>query len=163
MLLAKDGKFIREMCVHAKKENYALPNPNNVASFKNGDFMVSDPLAARVHIFSSTGATLGGFGEKGDAAGYLSRPRGVAADSDGNIHVVDALFSRVQVFDRTGQLLIWYSGPGYLAGQMTLPAGIFIDKDDLIYIADTKGRRIEVFQYISYPEEKSSAAPNEQK
>lgn len=163
VLLGKDGKFIKEMCLHAKKEYYALPNPNNVWSFKNGDFMVSDPLAARVHIFSSTGAALGGFGEPGDAAGYMSRPRGVAADSDGNIHVVDAIFSRVQVFDRAGQLLVWYGGPGDRPSRMALPAGIFIDKDDMIYISNSKDRRIEVFQYISYPEEKAAAAPPEQK
>lgn len=163
VLLGKDGRFIREMCLHAKKEYFALPNPNNIWAFKNGDFMVSDPLAARVHIFSSTGAALGGFGEGGDAPGYMSRPRGIAADSDGNIHVVDALFSRVQVFDRKGQLLVWYGSPGDVAGQLTLPAGIFIDKDDMIYVADTKGKRIEVYQYITYPEEKASAAPAEQK
>ena len=162
VLLGKDGSFIREMCLHAKKEYYALPNPNNIWSFKNGDFMVSDPLAARVHIFSSTGAALGGFGEGGDAPGYMARPRGIAADSDGNIHVVDALFSRVQVFDRTGQLLVWYGSPGNVVGQLNLPAGIFIDKDDMIYVADTKGKRIEVYQYITYPEEKA-AVPQEAK
>jgi DNA-binding beta-propeller fold protein YncE len=163
VLLGKDGRFLREMCLHAKKEYFALPNPNNVWAFKNGDFMVSDPLAARVHIFSSTGAALGGFGEGGDAPGYMSRPRGIAADSDGNIHVVDALFSRVQVFDRQGQLLVWYGSPGEIAGQLALPAGIFIDKDDMIYVADTKNKRIEVYQYITYPEEKASAAPQEAK
>lgn len=163
VLLAKDGTFIREMCVHAKKEYYALPNPNNVWAFKNGDFMVSDPLAARVHIFSSTGAALGGFGESGDAPGYMSRPRGIAADSDGNIHVVDALFSRVQIFDRKGQLLLWYGSPGEVAGQLALPAGIFIGKDDMIFVADTKNKRVEVYQYITYPEEEASAAPPEAK
>ncbi|MCR4294484.1 MAG: hypothetical protein NUW21_03045, partial [Elusimicrobia bacterium] len=163
VLLGKDGRFIREMCLHAKKEYYALPNPNNVWAFKNGDFMVSDPLAARVHIFSSTGAALGGFGESGDAPGYMSRPRGIAADSDGNIHVVDALFSRVQVFDRKGQLLVWYGSPGDVVGQLNLPAGIFIDKDDMIYVADSKNKRVEVYQYITYPEEKASAAPQEAK
>ncbi|MBI2386922.1 MAG: hypothetical protein HYV14_13095 [Elusimicrobia bacterium] len=163
VLLGKDGNFIREMCVHAKKEYYALPNPNNVWAFANGDFMVSDPLAARVHIFSSTGAAIGGFGESGDAPGYMSRPRGIAADSDGNIHVVDALFSRVQVFDRAGQLLVWYGSPGDVAGQLNLPAGIFIDKDGMIYVADTKNKRVGVYQYITYPEEKASGAPAEQK
>lgn len=163
VLLSKEGKFLKEMCLHAKKEYYALPNPNNIWSFKNGDFMVSDPLAARVHIFSSTGAAVGGFGEPGDAAGYMSRPRGVAADSDGNIHVVDAIFSRVQVFDREGQLLVWYGGPGDRPSRMALPAGIFIDKDDMIYISNSKDRRIEVFQYISYPEERAATAPPEQK
>jgi DNA-binding beta-propeller fold protein YncE len=163
VLLDKDGRFLKEMCLHSKKEYYALPNPNNIWAFKNGDFMVSDPLAARVHIFSSTGAALGGFGEGGDAPGYMSRPRGIAADSDGNIHVVDALFSRVQVFDRTGQLLVWYGSPGDVVGQLSLPAGIFIDKDDMIYVADSKNKRIEVYQYITYPEEKASAAPNEPK
>lgn len=163
VLLARDGSFIREMCLHAKKEYYALPNPNNVWAFKNGDFMVSDPLAARVHIFSSTGAALGGFGESGDAAGYMSRPRGIAADSNGNIHVVDALFSRVQVFDRTGQLLVWYGSPGSVAGQMALPAGIFIDENDMIYVADTKNKRVTVYQYITYPEEKAAGATPESK
>ncbi len=153
VLLGKDGNFIREMCLHSKKEYYALPNPNNVWAFPNGDFMVSDPLAARVHIFSSTGAALGGFGEAGDAPGYMSRPRGIAADPDGNIHVVDALFARVQIFDRAGQLLLWYGSPGNVAGQLNLPAGIFIGKDGMIYVADTKNKRIGVYQYISYPED----------
>lgn len=160
VLLGTDGKFIREMCLNAKKEYFALPNPNNVWALENGNFMVSDPLAARVHIFSSTGAALGGFGESGDAPGYMSRPRGIAADSDGNIHVVDALFSRVQVFDREGMLKVWYGSPGDVVGQLTLPAGIFIGKDDMIYIANSKNKRVEVYQYISYPEEKASAAPN---
>jgi len=100
ILSAKTGAFIREMCRHANKEYYALPNPGHVWTMKDGGFLVSDPLAARVHIFSSTGAATGGFGEAGDQAGYMARPRGVATDSDGNIHVVDALFNRVQVFDR---------------------------------------------------------------
>lgn len=163
VLLGRDGKFIREMCLHAKKEYYALPNPNNVWAFKNGDFMVSDPLAARVHIFSSTGAALGGFGEGGDAPGYMSRPRGIAADPDGNIHVVDALFSRVQIFDRAGQLLLWYGSPGDVVGQLTLPAGIFIGDDGMIYVADTKNKRVEVYQYITYPDEKAATAPQEAK
>lgn len=163
VLLAKDGTFVKEMCLHAKKEYYALPNPNNVWAFKNGDFLVSDPLAARVHIFSSTGAALGGFGESGDAPGYMSRPRGIAVDADGNIHVVDALFSRVQVFDRAGQLLVWYGSPGNVAGQLNLPAGIFIGDNGMIYVADTKNKRLEVYQYIAYPEEKASAAPQEAK
>lgn len=165
VLLGKDGKFIREMCLHAKKEYFALPNPNNVWAFKNGDFMVSDPLAARVHIFSSTGAALGGFGESGDAPGYMSRPRGIAADSDGYIHVVDALFSRVQVFDREGMLKIWYGSPGDVVGQLALPAGIFIDtdNDNMIYVANSKNKRVEVYQYISYPEERASEAPDGKK
>jgi|CXWL01.1.fsa_nt_gi DNA-binding beta-propeller fold protein YncE len=157
VVLSKTGQFLREMCLHAKKEYYALPNPNNVWSLKNGEFLVSDPLAARVHIFSSTGAATGGFGEPGDSAGYLSRPRGVAADSDGHIHVVDALFSRVQVFNRNGEILVWYGGPGSQPGDLALPAGIFIDANDMIYISNSKGRRIDIFQYISYPEEKEAA------
>ncbi|MEK7389421.1 MAG: hypothetical protein AAB036_06965 [Elusimicrobiota bacterium] len=152
--LAKDGRFLKEMCLHANKEYFALPNPNNVWSLKNGEFLVSDPLAARVHIFSSTGAAVGGFGEPGDSAGYMSRPRGVAVDSDGNIHVVDAMFNRVQVFNRKGDVLVWYGGPGSQPGNMALPAGIFIDENDLIYLANSKLRRIDIFQYITYPEDK---------
>lgn len=152
VLISKQGKFIKELCANAKKEPLALANPNNVWVDKDGSFVVSDPLAARVHVFTSTGGFIGGFGEPGDSPGYLARPRGVAVDSDGNIHVVDAVFSRVQIFDRAGQLLLWYATPGSREAQLALPAGIFIDKDDTIYIADTKNQRIQVFQYIKYPQ-----------
>lgn len=155
VVLTKQGKFVDQLCVHARKDLFALANPNNVWVDKDGSFVVSDPLAGRVHVFTSTGGVIGGFGEPGDSPGYLARPRGVAVDSDGNIHVVDAVFSRVQIFDRKGQLLLWYATPGGGRGQLALPAGIFIDKDDMIYIADAKNQRIQVFQYIKYPEEKA--------
>ena len=163
VLLSKEGKFIKELCVHAKKDVFALANPNNVWVDKDGSFAVTDPLAGRVHVFTSTGGVIGGFGEPGDSPGYLARPRGVAIDSDGNIHVVDAVFSRVQIFNREGQLLLWYAAPGGGRAQLALPAGIFIDKDDMIYIADAKNQRIQVFQYIKYPEEKAPEAPVEKK
>ena len=46
-----------------------------------------------------------------------------------------------------------------MPGLMALPAGMFIDKDDKIYLSNSKLRRVDVFQYITYPEEKASAAP----
>lgn len=159
LVLDRKGKFVREMCVHARKEYYALPNPNNVWVEKDGSFLVTDPLAARVHVFSSTGAAQSGFGEQGDTPGYLARPRGVAEDSDGNIHLVDALFSRVQIFNRKGELLLWYGIPGEGRGQLALPAGLFIDSDDMIYVADSKNQRVQVYQYITYADEKAPAAP----
>jgi len=159
VLLTKQGKFLKELCANAKKEPFALPNPNNVWVDKDGSFVVSDPLAGRVHVFTSTGGYLGGFGEQGDSPGYLARPRGVAVDSDGNIHVVDAVFSRVQIFNRQGQLLLWYATPGAREGQLALPAGIFIDQDDKIYVADSKNQRIQVFQYVKYPPEPAPDAP----
>lgn len=155
VVISRQGKFIKELCVNAKKDPFALANPNNIWVDKDGTFVVSDPLAGRVHIFTSTGGFIGGFGEPGDSPGYLARPRGVAMDSDGNIHVVDAVFSRVQIFNREGQLLLWYATPGSREAQLALPAGIFIDKDDKIYIADSKNQRIQVFQYIKYAEDKA--------
>ncbi|OGS36784.1 MAG: hypothetical protein A2506_01700 [Elusimicrobia bacterium RIFOXYD12_FULL_66_9] len=163
VLMSREGKFVKELCVHAKKEVFALANPNNLWVDKDGNFAVADPLAGRVHIFTSTGGVIGGFGEPGDSPGYLARPRGVALDSDGNIHVVDAVFARVQIFNRKGELLLWYATPGGDRGQLALPAGIFIDKDDMIYIADAKNQRIQVFQYVKYEEDKAAEAPEEKK
>lgn len=157
--LTKKGKFVNQLCVHARNDHFALANPNNLWVDKDGSFVVSDPLAGRVHIFTSTGGVIGGFGEPGDSPGYLARPRGVAVDSDGNIHVVDAVFSRVQIFNRKGELLLWYATPGGGRAQLALPAGIFIDKDDMIYVADAKNQRIQVFQYIKYAEDKAAEAP----
>ncbi|MDD5304689.1 MAG: PQQ-binding-like beta-propeller repeat protein [Elusimicrobia bacterium] len=163
VVLTKEGKFVKELCSHAKKDVFALANPNNVWVDKDGSFAVSDPLAGRIHVFTSTGGVIAGFGEPGDSPGYLARPRGVAMDSDGNIHVVDAVFSRVQIFNKQGQLLLWYATPGGGRGQLALPAGIFIDKDDMIYVADAKNQRIQVFQYIKYAEDKAVEAPAEKK
>lgn len=152
VLYSTQGKFLKELCSHPKNERFALPNPSNLWVENDGGFLVSDPISNRIHIFTSTGAAVSGFGEAGDAAGYLARPRGVASDSDGNIHVVDALFHRIQIFNRKGQLLVWYATPGQGPGQLALPAGIFIDRSDTIYVVDTKNQRIQIFQYIKYPE-----------
>lgn len=155
--LSKAGKFVEALCVHARKDLMALPNPSQIWVHSDGSFAVTDPLASRVHVFSSTGGVIGGFGEAGDSPGYLARPRGVAMDAEGHVHVVDGVFSRVQIFDAQGELMLWYATPGGHEAQLALPAGIFIDKDGMIYIADAKNKRIQVFQYLTYPDEKAAA------
>ena len=154
VLFSKEGKYVGDMARHAKKDFLALPNPVNLWVDENGTIFVNDPLVARVHLFTSTGAAISGFGEQGNNPGYLGRPRGMATDSDGYIHVEDGLFHRVQIFNREGQLLVWYGDPGGGRSGLALPSDIFIDQDDVIYIADTKNRRIQMFQYITYPDEK---------
>ena len=154
VVFSKEGKFLRDICRHGRKDPLALPSPVNIWSGKDGTLYVNDPVVARVHVFTSTGGALSGFGEQGNNPGYLGRPRGMALDSDGNLHVVDGLFHRVQIFNREGQLLMWYGVPGGATSGLALPTGIFIDKDNLVYIADSKNRRIQIFQYITYPDGK---------
>lgn len=159
VVLGKDGRFLREMCSVAKKAPGSLPNPSNLWVEKNGDFLVSDPLSSRVHIFTSTGAFLSGFGERGDSMGYLARPRGVASDSEGNIYVADALFGRIQIFDRQGGILLDFASPGAGPGELMLPAGMFMDSDDKMYVVDSKNQRIHIYQYIKYPENPAENPP----
>lgn len=153
VLLTTDGKFIREMCRNRLKDPYALGTPANIWIEKNGDFIVTDPLSTRVHIFNSTGGYVSGFGEQGDSAGYFARPRGAASDSNGNIYVADAIFNRIQVFSRKGELLLYFGSPGEGPGELALPAGIFIDTDDMIYVVDSNNQRVQVYQYIKYPDD----------
>lgn len=167
VLLTTEGKFIREMCRNRLKDPYALGTPANIWVEKNGDFIVTDPLSTRVHVFNSTGGYVSGFGEQGDSAGYFARPRGAASDSSGNIYVADAIFNRVQVFTRKGELLLYFGGPGAGPGELALPAGMYIDSDDMIYVVDSNNQRVQVYQYIKYPDDQPadapSAAPDEKK
>lgn len=153
VLLNRDGQFIREMCRNRLKDPYALGTPANIWVEKNGDFIVTDPLSTRVHIFNSTGGYISGFGEQGDSAGYFARPRGAASDSNGNIYVADAIFNRVQVFNRNGELLLYFGGSGAGPGELALPAGMFIDSDDMIYVVDSNNQRVQIYQYLKYPDD----------
>ena len=157
VVLSADGKFVRELCRQREKEEGALSTPTNLWVDTDGGFIVSDPLLGRVHVFTSTGGYVSGFGELGDTAGYMARPRGVASDSDRNVYVADALFNRVQIFTRTGELELFFGGPGIAWGKFAMPAGLFIDDKDRIYIADSGNSRLEILQYLKAPP--AAAAP----
>lgn len=161
VVLSKDGKFLRTLCRNKEKEEGALSTPSNIWVDPDGGFIVTDPLLGRVHIFTSSGAYVSGFGELGDSAGFMARPRGVASDSDGNVYVADALFNRVQIFSRKGELELYFGAPGLAWGKFTMPAGIFIDNKDRIYVADSGNSRLEILQYIKVPPE--AASPEEKK
>ena len=157
VVLSREGKFLRELCLNHEKEEGALSTPTNLWVDPAGSFIVTDPLLGRVHVFTSTGGYVSGFGELGDTAGYMARPRGVASDSDGNVYVADALFNRVQIFTRTGELELYFGGPGIAWGKFAMPAGLFVDAKDRVYVVDSGNSRLEIFQYIKVPPEPAVA------
>lgn len=69
-----------------------------------GEFLVTDPLEARVSLFSQSGELLQVFGRRGEGAGEFEYPSRARFDERGDIHVVDMQRRLISIFSRFGGL-----------------------------------------------------------
>lgn len=77
--------------------------PSGVAVDSLDQIYVADTGNNRVQKFSSTGALMAVFGERGSEEGMFQEPRNVAVDSVGNVYIADAKNHRIQKFRPNGQ------------------------------------------------------------
>lgn len=104
--------------------------PTDVAVDWRGNVFVSDGYGnARVHVFDSSGALLGGWGSPGDGPSDFRLPHGVSLGRDGLLYVSDRENRRVQVFDEAGSLR------GSLTG-LNRPDDAVLAEDGLVYVAE---------------------------
>jgi peptidylamidoglycolate lyase len=80
--------------------------PTDVAVTREGSFYVSDGYGNnRIVKFSSTGAYLFEWGEKGHKKGEFNLPHAIDLDDEENVYVADRENNRVQVFSPTGKFI----------------------------------------------------------
>jgi len=117
-----------------------------------GDVYVVDgsfPTYNRVQKFTSAGALITSFGNKGSQPdGFYGA--GVAAATPSNVYVVDTFNKRIQRYTSTVPPTV-YSHQGTLAGagtgdgQLVSPLGMAVDASGNLYVADTGNERIQKF------------------
>jgi DNA-binding beta-propeller fold protein YncE len=107
---------------------------------------VTDEHANVVAMFSTSGDTLGYWGEHGEGAGQLNGPSGIALDADENLWVVSSRNHRVEHFTREGEYLGGWGEHGTEPGQFSYPWGVAVDPvNGTILVADWRNDRIQRF------------------
>jgi len=108
--------------------------PSAVLIAPNGDIFVGDGHGgesnARIVKFSSDGAFIRTWGQKGAGPGEFADPHTLAMDSRGRLFVGDRGNERIQIFDQDGNFLEEWR-------QFGQPSGIYIDDNDILYVADS--------------------------
>ena len=86
------------------------------------------------------------FGQRGAAAGMLSRPWGVAVNERNEIAVTEVGNRRIQVFSSDGTYLRSFGRVGVRQGELNWPRGIALDiKNENILVADNGNHRVQLF------------------
>ena len=93
--------------------------------------------------FSTSGAFIRQFDEKGSGNGKSNQPYGIAADPiSGNLYVSEVANNRVQIFSLTGGFIAAFGSPGSGAGQLSIPEGVAVAPSGGVYLADSANRRV---------------------
>lgn len=69
-----------------------------------GEFLIVDPLEARISLFSPSGELLQFFGRRGQGPGEFEYPAYARIDERGDIHVADMQRRLISIFSRSGEL-----------------------------------------------------------
>lgn len=145
LVFSTDGTLLNR--IGSRGEQHLQFNFPSHLAFSQKKLIINDTMNFRIQATDFKGNYLFGFGQQGNASGYLTQPKGVAIDSDGNVYIADALANRIQIFDQTGDFLLEFGERGEDAGQFNMPTGLSIS-NDRIYVADSFNQRIQVFQYL---------------
>jgi DNA-binding beta-propeller fold protein YncE len=128
-----------------------MPNPleeaHSICFDKDGNVIVVDSIASRVHRFTPEGKWLSeiGFGP-GSNPGQFSGPRDARVNSKGDIFVSDANNYRIQVFNHEGEFLRMFGQKGRGEGQFLRGHGLEFSPDQKrLYIVDVDNNRVAVF------------------
>jgi sugar lactone lactonase YvrE len=125
--------FRDHMITFAYGREQFLLAPQHLTMDLRGRLIISDPVAAAVHILDGKHS----FRIAGGANRRLQKPNGVAVDGANNIYVSDSGRGLVEVYDQRGTFLR-YIGKIEDESLFDFPTGIAIDqKNGLMYLLDT--------------------------
>ena len=96
----------------------------------DGILYSTDEHANVVLMLSTSGDTIGWWGEFGPNPGQLNAPSGITLDSENNLWVVNCNNHNIQNFSREGQFLGGWGDYGTDSNQLNHPWGITIDPID---------------------------------
>lgn len=138
--------WVRSLYGFGPGADQQLQSPSSVAIGPDGAIYVTDPIHARVLVFSPDGVFrrqihTGGNGGKGQ----LLRPESVAVAANGDTYIADSWAGKVIVFDARGRFVREWPGDRQ-------PRGIYVD-GNRVYVLDvgevvtydTSGTRLSAF------------------
>ena len=112
----------------------------------DGILYSTDEHANSILMLSTSGETIGWWGEYGSEPGQLHGPSGITLDADENLWIVNSQNHRVQKFTRKGEYLSGWGNFGTDPDQLNFPWGIAIDPvNHSILIADWRNNLVKRF------------------
>jgi DNA-binding beta-propeller fold protein YncE len=128
-----------------------MPNPlqeaHGLCFDTEGNLILVDSVASRVHRFTPEGKWLGEIGSgPGSGPGAFKAPRDARVHRSGEIFVADANNYRIQVFSREGKFLRLFGEKGAGPGQLLRAHGLEFSPDQSrLYVVDVDNNRVSVF------------------
>ena len=123
-----------------------LKSPVCCTSNGEGTIFMTDEHVNVVAMFSTTGETIGWWGEHGDLPGQLNAPSGISLAPDGTLWVVSTRSPRVQTFTHQGAYIGGFGTFGVEPGQLNYPWAVDVDPINMsIVVADWRNDRIQRF------------------
>jgi len=115
-------------------------------AISGGNLYITEAGNAKVHEYSTTGASIATFDERGTGTGKSSEPWAIATDpTTGNLYVSDIGNNNVQEFSAAGGYIATFGSAGYGAGQLSDAKGLAVGPTGVVYVADTANQRVEVW------------------
>jgi DNA-binding beta-propeller fold protein YncE len=126
---------------------HPLQEAHGLCLDREGNVIVVDSLASRVHRFTPHGKWLGevGFGP-GTGPGAFQAPRDARVHRSGEVFVADSNNYRIQVFSAEGRFLRMFGEKGSGPGQFLRAHGLDFSPDQSrLYVVDVDNNRVSVF------------------
>jgi len=123
-----------------------FPSPVMCAIDDDGTLYSTDEHANAILMLSTSGETIGWWGEEGKNPGQLYSPSGITLDDDKNLWIVNCQNHRVQRFTRQGEYLDGWGEFGTNPGQLNYPWGITMDPvNQTVLVADWLNNAVKRF------------------
>ena len=111
----------------------------------DGSVYVADTMNNRVQKFTSEGAFISKWGDKGTGDGQFKYPWGIAVSSDGSVYVSEQINNRIQKFTSAGVFISKWGTAGDNDGEFNYPRGVAVASDSSVYVTDTNNNRVQKF------------------
>ncbi|MBS1827918.1 MAG: hypothetical protein JST93_21595 [Acidobacteria bacterium] len=146
----EEYKLIRSW-LNPKGMPHPLQEAHGLCLDNEGNVIVVDSIASRVHRFTPDGKWLAEIGlGPGAGPGQFAGPRDARVHKDGHIYVSDANNARIQVFTADGKFERMWGGRGSGKGQLVRAHGLEFSNDhSKLFVVDVDNNRVSVFQPLT--------------
>jgi len=139
------GEYVFERMWPVLEQSWYFFHPTSVAIDISGNVYVADTENHRIQKFSSSGAFITNWGNKGSGDGEFDEPHGLTTDGAGNVYVADRYNHRIQKFSSSGAFITNWGSKGSGDGEFDNPIDLATDGAGNVYVGDAWNHRIQKF------------------